>query len=209
MLQRLDRGLLVHAKHDRVLGRIQVEPDNVLHFGRELPIATHFVGAHEVRFHVASPQTIRHRAAGDPESLRQQPRRPTRPSGRRWRHRQIDDLVDHLGRKRVALAAHSGLLGQPLHSTVEEAPAYPRNALTAHPDHPADLGCRVPLVGQQHRARTPHHTRSLRRPRDDLFERTPLFRGQPDLVHSSHHGTSRQIMYVSLCQRRCSSSSPS
>jgi hypothetical protein len=37
-LQRLDLGLLVHADHDRMLGRVQAQADDVAEFGLMLPV---------------------------------------------------------------------------------------------------------------------------------------------------------------------------
>jgi hypothetical protein len=37
-IQSLDLALLVYAQHKRVLGRIQIETDNILQLGREIRI---------------------------------------------------------------------------------------------------------------------------------------------------------------------------
>jgi hypothetical protein len=48
-LQGLDRGLLVDAQYDRVVRRVEVEPEDVVDLGREVRVAADFVGRRCIR----------------------------------------------------------------------------------------------------------------------------------------------------------------
>jgi hypothetical protein len=49
-LQRLDRRLLVDAEHHSMLGRVEVEADDVVDLGGKLRVPTDLVGSYEMRF---------------------------------------------------------------------------------------------------------------------------------------------------------------
>jgi hypothetical protein len=48
-VERLDLALLIDAEHQRLVGRIELEPDHVLHLGGEVLIARDFEGLDQVR----------------------------------------------------------------------------------------------------------------------------------------------------------------
>jgi hypothetical protein len=49
-IERLDLALFVDAQHQRLVGRIEIEPDHVLHFGGEVLVARDFEGLDQVRY---------------------------------------------------------------------------------------------------------------------------------------------------------------
>ena len=83
-LQGLDRGLLVHAQHDGVLGRRQVEPDDVRGLGGKLGIVTFAPGLARSQIDLVgaqkAPDVLHVHVA---ERLGDQRRRPARMARRR------------------------------------------------------------------------------------------------------------------------------
>ena len=77
-VQRLDLGLLVHAQHDRVLRRGQVQPDDVGDLGLQLGVGGEL---ERVGLPRLDPVLLPHRGDRgmvDPQPRREQPRRPVR-----------------------------------------------------------------------------------------------------------------------------------
>src|SRR5262249_61487188 len=81
-LQRLDRGFLIHAEYDDVLGRVEVEAHDVTYLRGELRVAAHLVGAHMMRLEPVAAQHIRHTAAGDMDFPGEEAGGPAAPSRR-------------------------------------------------------------------------------------------------------------------------------
>ena len=57
-LQRLNRGLLVDTEDDGVLGRLEVEPDDIGDLGGEGRIPTHFERPHEMRLQAVRAENV-------------------------------------------------------------------------------------------------------------------------------------------------------
>ena len=94
-VQRLDLRFLVHAQHDRVLRRGQVEPDDVGDLGDQLGVGGELERLAPPRRHPVLPPRPRHGGVPDPQMRGQQPARPVRdPELLRWRpQRGGDDLA--------------------------------------------------------------------------------------------------------------------
>jgi hypothetical protein len=90
-LERLDLRLLVDAQHDRVVWRVEVQADDILHLLREGWVLADLVRAHQVRLEAVRSQDLGDRRAGQLELLRQQARRPPRPARRRRGQRRLND----------------------------------------------------------------------------------------------------------------------
>src|ERR1700691_340654 len=56
-VERLDLRLLIDPEHQRVLGRIDVETDDILNLGGKLRIVRQLEGAHPMRLFTAGPPT--------------------------------------------------------------------------------------------------------------------------------------------------------
>ena len=62
--QRLNRGLLVDAEHDRVVGRVEVESDDIADLGGEGRVATDLVRPHQMRLQAVRAQDVGDAATG-------------------------------------------------------------------------------------------------------------------------------------------------
>jgi len=144
--QRLNRRLLIDTEHDRVFGRVQIEPDDIGDLGGECRIPTHFIGAHEVRFYAVRAEDVgdtanrpanrRPRGASStgcarPGAARARAGRSARPS-QMARHGRGDPLWD--GRPiRRCLPVQSGAgSATPLPATGPGAPRSPRRPGRRH-----------------------------------------------------------------------------
>ena len=99
--------LLVNAQHHGVLGRVEVQADDVAHLRGELRIATDLVRPNQVRLEAVLPEDIGDTAARQIQLLAQEPRRPPTAPRRGRRHRKLNDAVDGLRGHRVVLASRS------------------------------------------------------------------------------------------------------
>ena len=77
-IERLDLGLLVHAQHQRPLGGIQVQPDDVADLGHEQRILGQLPRILFVRSQSERPPDPRHHRLRQPKVLGHRPRRPVR-----------------------------------------------------------------------------------------------------------------------------------
>ena len=100
-VERLDLGLLVHAQHDRVARRVQVQTDDIADLGLKLGVGGELERALPPGLHPVGAPRPRDRRVTDPELLGQQSRGPVRDRQLRGRRlqRRGDDLrvVDRLG----------------------------------------------------------------------------------------------------------------
>src|ERR1700693_1517578 len=68
-VERLNLRLLIDRQRQRVFGRIDVEPDDVLHLGGKLRIVRPLEGAHPMRFQAMRRPDPLHAAMADPSGL--------------------------------------------------------------------------------------------------------------------------------------------
>ena len=85
-VQRLDLTFLIDPEHDGVVGRIDVQPDDLLELGRELRIVGKSEPAHQMRPQPMSAPDPLHRTDADASGLRHRRARPM--AAGRWRSRQ-------------------------------------------------------------------------------------------------------------------------
>src|SRR5260221_13739897 len=78
-IQRLDLTLLIHAEHDCLVGRIQVETDDVTDFGDEVRVGAEFERLHPMGLEVMFLPDALHGRGTDPLSFRH---RTDAPMGR-------------------------------------------------------------------------------------------------------------------------------
>jgi len=185
-LQRLNRRLLVHTQHHGVLGRMQVQADDVVDLGLELGIPTHLVGSHAMGLEALASQDIRDRTTRDSHRLAQQPRRPARAARRRGREGELHDLLDRLLGQRVILAPRLGPLRQALDPSVQEAAPNPRHGFGRHIQPPRDLTRGDSVCRPQHHERAAGDPSRLRPSRRNRLQGSPLSPVQSNRVHVSH-----------------------
>ena len=82
-IERLNLALLVHAQHDRALGRIQVEPDDVTDLLEEQRVLGELPTLDAVRLEPERPPDPRHRRLVEPVAAAICARRPMRATVRR------------------------------------------------------------------------------------------------------------------------------
>jgi hypothetical protein len=148
--QRLDLGLLVHAQHDRVLGRVQVQPDHVADLGRKLRVGGELERLGLPGLEVVLSPDPGDGAVADPQLSSEQPAGPMRDAEAlgRWGKRGGQDLSAAVPANRLG-AARAGPIGQPIQALagVPLAPGdhgRPRDAQLL-----GDGGVADPLGGQQ------------------------------------------------------------
>ena len=93
-VQRLDLGLLVDAEHDRALGRIEVERDDVADLVDELRVAGELPGLLAVRLQAERLPDPQHRRLRQADLARHRARRPMSGVLRRGLERLDDHLLD-------------------------------------------------------------------------------------------------------------------
>jgi hypothetical protein len=72
----LDLGLLIDAEHDGALGRVEVEPDDVVDFLDEQGVLGELEAVLAVRLEPECPPDPRHRRLGPADLFGHRPRRP-------------------------------------------------------------------------------------------------------------------------------------
>ena len=195
-LQRLNRGLLVDTEHNRVLGRVEVEPDDIGDLGGKGRIPAHFVGAHEMRLQAVRAQDVGDAATGAADRVGQQPGRPPAAPGRRRRQRQLHDLLDGVGGHRVVAAARFRLVEQPVDARLHEPPPNPRDRFGRQVELRRDLDAADPGRTQENDARAAHHARRRRRAGDQGLQLFRCLRVCLTRCVCATHGVDHILIYI-------------
>ncbi len=93
-VERLDLGLLVHAEHHRVVGRVEIEPCNIQDFLEEKGVAGQLERLRQVRLDPEQGEPPLHSAVGDALGFCQAVCAPVRGAVRLVPQRALDDLCD-------------------------------------------------------------------------------------------------------------------
>jgi hypothetical protein len=148
-VQRLDLGLLVDAQHDRALGWVQVQPDDVSDLGDELRVLGELPDILAVRLKAERAPDAVHRRLRQADLGGHRPCRPMRRVARGALQRLGDDLLDlsvsdrpWLTRPRLVDQAIQALCGKPRAPLGHHRPA--------DCELLRDLGVRQALGRQQH-----------------------------------------------------------
>ena len=185
-LKGLDGSLFVDAQDDGVSGRIQVQPDYVLHLRGELRISAHLVGPHQMRLEPVLSKKIGDAAAGQADLLTEQPRGPAASAGWRRRHGKLNDSLDRLTRHGVILTPRLRAGCEARNAFRSEPRPDPRDLLARKIQPHRDLRSSDALGAEQHHACPPHEASRRGWTRYDLLKFAALLR--PDLHRdgSSH-----------------------
>jgi hypothetical protein len=111
-VERLDLRLLVDRQRQRMLGRIDIEADDILHLGGKLRIVRQFERAHPVRLEAMRRPDALHAAMADPGGFRHRPAGPVRRLARRLSERHLDHSLDRPRRQRRLARWAGGLMQQ-------------------------------------------------------------------------------------------------
>jgi hypothetical protein len=148
----LNLALFVAAEHDRMLGRIQVQPHHVIEPGGERRIMGQLERRDPVRLEAMRPPDPQHRRAADADPSGHQVAAPVRGLLRLLLRGQFDDLL----RDRVASmrrsAATGPVLEQPRHARLQKPSAPLGDALAAATEVLGDLQVLQAFRGTQHDA---------------------------------------------------------
>jgi hypothetical protein len=120
-LEGLDLRLLVDGQHDRVRGRVDVEPDHVAQLGDERRVPGQLEGAHAVRGEPVRGPDALHRAQRDPGGLGHHAAGPVRRLLGRVTERQLDHPLDGRGRERRDAGLAGLVMQEAGHALAHEA----------------------------------------------------------------------------------------
>ena len=155
-IERLDLGLLVDRKHDRMLGRGHIEADDVLELGRELRITRALEGAQAMRLQVVRRPDPLHRAQADPGGPGHGAPGPMGRLARRLGTGQRDHAL-HRGIAQRRLARLAGRIAQQaLDAGLREPPLPAPYRRPADPGVPRHLGG-AQLLGRCQDDPSPRH----------------------------------------------------
>src|SRR5712691_3115551 len=201
-VQCLDLALLVDAEHERLLRRVEVEPDDVC----ELLAEARVVGKLE-RLDPMGLETVRvpdplHARRADALRLGHRATAPVRLTGRRRLRGRCDDRLDLRRRnRRLAPATRLGL-GQRRRPVLGEARTPQDHRRPRHAQRTSDLTVRLTRAGQQHDPGAQRHTlRRLLRADPALQHRALLVRDGRARARRGHVRDATPV--EQLCQSIC------
>jgi hypothetical protein len=170
---------------------MQIQADDIGHLGGEGRIPTDLVGPREMRLQAMRAQEVGDAATGAADDLAQQPRRPSAPSRRRGGQRQLEDLLDGLGRHGVIAAPRLRLIAEPVDTGLHKPPSNPRDRLRRQ----IELNRNVDPAGsrstQQNDARPTDEARGGGRAGDHRLQLHLLFAGDSHAEGSMCHPQNR------------------
>jgi hypothetical protein len=150
-VQGLDLALLVQAQHQRLVRRIQVQPDDIAHLLDEQRVARELEGLAPMRLQAKGPPDPADGALTHPGAPGHRPRAPMR----RVVWRGLQGVRDHAFHVRIgdrAGRAGTGFVQQPVHALGKKAPAPFADGLRDDLQSRRDLLIRQPLRRRHHDA---------------------------------------------------------
>ena len=152
----LDLGLLVDAEHDRALGRVEIEPDDVVDLVDEQRVFGEFEGVLAMRLEPERSPDPRHRRLREPDLCGHRPRRPVRRVLRRRLKRLGDHRIDLVVGDRPR-PPRPRLVGQPVKPVLGEPAAPLGDHAARHAQLASQLSVRSVAIG--HRQHDPRPQR--------------------------------------------------
>jgi hypothetical protein len=98
-IEGLDLALFIHAEDQRLVRRIEIEPDHVFHFGGEVLVAQDLERVEEMRLQSVRMPDALDAAVGEARRLRHAAHAPVGRMRRLLVQRHVHDLLDLLGRQ--------------------------------------------------------------------------------------------------------------
>jgi hypothetical protein len=157
-IQRLNLTLLVDRQDQRMLGRIEIEADNVLQFGGEIRIAADLEAFNTMRLQSVGVPDATHTGLADAHRASHGARGPVGGVVRRALGGFDNDCIDDLGRD-PGCAPRPGCVLQKAFDAMLDKPATPkRRHARADSQLLGDLLVLISFHGKQHNAAALHRT---------------------------------------------------
>ena len=125
-VQSLDLAFFVHTQHQSVLGRAQIEADDIFQFLNEGGVVTDFETLHAMRLKTVTAPDMAHAGGADPHCGGHGTRAPVRGLRRGFACRHADHALDQAGADAGPATGTGRIFLQP-HQAQSEAPAPARN----------------------------------------------------------------------------------
>ena len=189
-IERLDLALLVHREHQRLVRRIEVEANDVLHLLDEPLVVRQLECLHPVRLELVRLPDALDAGVAEPDGRRHLADAPVGSGRRLLVQRLVHHLLDRLGSQRRLAPRSRAVAPQARNAFGEVAllPAADRHL--AHPDRPRDRHHANPVCRKQHDPRPPHH----------LLRRVPT--GNPPFQRRPvRQATARCMLLSSSCRQ--------
>src|SRR5262245_11809251 len=189
-VQRLDLAFLIDRENDGVVGRIDVEADDLFELGRELGIIRQLEPADQMRPQAVSTPDPLHRTDADASGLRHRRARPM-AGGRRWPGQgQRHKAFGHLWAQRRNTRGPRLVAPKPCHAFLAE-PFLPA------PDHrlglasgPNDFGSAMTIGRQKHNLCSPNVLLRAVAVSDNRFKLVAVGGTQLNVVSLAHSSDS-------------------
>ena len=178
--------LLIDRQHQRVLGRIYIEADDILNFGGEVRVVRQLEGSYSMRLQAVRRPDPLHTTMTNPSGVRHRPTGPVRRLNRRLIQRQFDDPLDHCWRQ-GRLATGTGCVVQ------QSIDAFGHKAFLPTPDcrlafagPPLDRHRANPIGAQQYNSSPPHVLLRAVARTHHVLQPFPITGTKPDFNTLSH-----------------------
>jgi hypothetical protein len=180
-LQRLNLALFVDAQDDRVIRRVEVQPDDVPNLLDEQRVGRQLEAPGAVRLDPEQPEVALHRAFRDPAGRGRATDAPVRTDARAA----LQDRRQQVRHRLVIMAARAPgplLTVEPGQTLLEEPLAPVTDRWDREADLPRDLGVRAALCRCEHDPCPAHQTMRCRPRADQIAQTVPLHLSQLDLL---------------------------
>jgi hypothetical protein len=172
-IQRLDLTLFIETEHQRMVGRIQIQPDDVAHFLDKLRVGRQLERLQAMRLQAERPPDARDRGFRQASHLRHAARGPL-GGVRGWRFERPGDHVHEQVVRHLACHAGPRFIGQPCQAANAKALPPLADAVARHMEEPRDRAIGLAVGAGQHHAGTHCHALRARRPTRPLFQGSAL-----------------------------------
>jgi hypothetical protein len=177
-IQSLNLALLVHAQHQRMFGRIQVQTDDVFQFLGERGIVADLERFYAMWFQTVGAPDAAHAGFADADSRRHRARAPVRGVAGLLARGHGHDALRQARTDRGFASGPGRVFQQPRHTQREKTLAPARNFFRRHEQADGNILVLSACGRQQHDASAFHHAQR-ERPAPGLgFQHRPLLRTQ-------------------------------
>jgi hypothetical protein len=194
-VQRLNLALLVNAQHYRVLGRIQVEPDDIGKLPGKLWITADLEGPRQVWLQAVGAPDTAYGSLAHARSFRHAAGTPLRGVGWLARRRQFYDPRRFSIRHRPSASRSRCILQESFFATVKKAISPASNFFRSYAELGGDFLVLQAIGCAKDDARTLYQPRRKRPPPGLLFQHGAILRTQLDFPCNAHQ-------FVLHCERR-------